>query len=291
MSTRKSAVGADDPAIACLLQAAMAGAGEAAAELGDRYREGRGTARNERLALRWYGAGARLGDAEAQNNYGSMLLNGAGCRSDTVGAVPWFRASAEQGNAVAQFNLGIRYLHGSGVEANDRMAFEWLAKSAAQGYVDAIGELGTLFRFGRGTARNLLAAARLHIDAAEQGDATSHGNLCDYCEDLVAMALAGSREAAFDLMRIYQSGLGVERDASLCWMWIRHAHDLLARKRLCDGLDEDLDADIAEAFRFFRSALDPAIRRRGDARLRKLKPARRVSRGAKPAKIRQGEEP
>ncbi len=122
---------------------------------------------------------------------------------------------AEQGNAVAQYNLGIRYLHGSGLEADDRMAFEWLAKSAAQGYVEAVGELGTLYRFGRGAARDLLAAAELHIAAAEQGDPTSHGNLSDYHAELVAMAIEGNREAAFDLMRIYQSGLGVDKDPSL----------------------------------------------------------------------------
>lgn len=291
MISKENAAGTGDPVIASLIQRAMAGAGAAAAELGDRYREGNGIAPNEELTLHWYAVGARLGDAEAQNNYGSMLLNGAGCPADEAAAVPWYRASAEQGNAVAQYNLGIRYLHGSGVEADDRTAFEWLARSANQGYVDAIGELGTLYRFGRGTARDLLAAARLHVAAAEQGDCTSQGNLSDYHEELVAMAIDGNREAAFDLMRMYQSGLGVARDLALCWAWIHRAHDLYKARVGTEGNDDELDADIAEAFRFFRAALAPAVRKRGEARLRELVPATpKPLRLARKTGIEQGEK-
>lgn len=254
-----------DAAVASLIQAAEAGAAEAAQELGDRYREGDGVDQSDTLALRWYSVGARLGDAEAQNNLGTMLLNGIGCDADAAAAVPWYQASAEQGNAVAQFNLGLRYLHGSGVEPDDLTAWDWIAKAAAQNYKEAIGQLGTLFRFGRGTDPDLLQAAQLHMVAAQAGDATSHGNLSDYRGDLIDMALAGNREAAFDLSRMYDSGLGGEKNKALCWAWVRWAHEGCAPMPGHEARTEDLDAEVAEAFRFFGVALTMEVRGRGDA--------------------------
>lgn len=254
-----------DAAVASLIRAAEAGAAEAAQELGDRYREGDGVEQSDSLAVRWYSVGARLGDAQAQNNLGSMLLNGIGCDADAVAAVPWYRASAEQGNAVAQFNLGLRYLHGSGVEPDDRTAGDWIARAAGQGFTDAIGELGTLFRFGRGTEPDLLQAAQLHMAAAQAGDATSHGNLSDYRGDLIDLALAGNREAAFDLSRMYDWGLGGEKSPALCWAWVRWAHERCAPMPEHAARIDDLDEEVTEAFRLFGAALTKEVRGRGDA--------------------------
>lgn len=252
-------------AVIKLIRAAEAGAGEAAQELGDRYREGNGVEKSESQALHWYAVGAKLGDAVAQNNLATMLLNGIGCQADEEAAVPWYRASAEQGNAVAQFNLGLRYLHGSGVEPDDRAAFEWIAASAEQGYVDAIGQLGTLHRFGRGIEPDLLQASQLHMAAAQAGDATSHGNLSDYRGELIDMALGGHREAAFDLCRMYDWGLGGEKDPALCWAWIHWAQTGCAAMKPEESRTADLDTEVAEAFGFFQKALDTQTRARGDA--------------------------
>ena len=60
--------------IAALAQAAAAGAGSAAQELGERYREGVGVPQDYAQALHWYRVGAELGHPKAQNNLGSMLL-------------------------------------------------------------------------------------------------------------------------------------------------------------------------------------------------------------------------
>jgi len=260
-----------DRALVALIRAAEAGAAAAAEELAQRFLAGNDVERDEGQALHWFSVGARLGDADAQNNFGTMLLNGIGCEADAVAAVPWYRASAEQGNAVAQFNLGLRYLHGDGVDLDDHAAGDWIAQSAAQGYVPAIGQLGTIYRFGRGTEPDLLQAAQLHLAAAQAGDVTSHGNLSDYWSELTAIALAGSREAAFDLCRMYGQGLGVEADPALCWGWIRWAH------RDCDPMPEgaarsdSLDSDVERAFGLFRDTLDGSVRRRGEARIRALR--------------------
>lgn len=255
----------NDPAVAALIRAAEAGTAEAAQGLGDRYREGDGVKQSDALALHWYTVGANLGDAGAQNNLGSMLLNGIGCNVDEQAAVAWYRASAEQGHAVAQFNLGLRYLHGSGVEPDDRIAGEWIAKSAAQGYLDAVGELGTLFRFGRGIEPDLLQAAQLHIAAARDGDATSHGNLASYQPELIALALEGNREAAFDLCLMYDGGLGGKKNPALCWAWIRWAHDGCPPLAEEDTRTVDLDEEVAKAFSFFQKVLEADVKQHGES--------------------------
>jgi TPR repeat protein len=271
----KTQVHRNDPAVAALVQAAESGAAEAAQALGDSYREGKDVEQSDALALHWYAVGARLGDAQAQNNLGSMLLNGIGCEREAEGAVHWYRASAEQGNAVAQFNLGLRYLHGDGVEQDDRTAGYWIGKAAVQGYIDAVGELGTLFRFGRGTAPDLLQAAQLHMEAAEEGDATSHGNLSDYRGELIDLALAGNREAAFDLSLMYHRGLGGETDQPLCWAWIKWAHKGCRAMPEGAARIDELDATVEDAYTFFRAVTDTQTRRQGEALFRTLRADRR----------------
>ena len=267
---RKSRAVPSDPAVIELIQAAEAGAAEAAEALAECYRTGKGVRRSNELALHWYSVGAKLGDANAQNNLGTMLLNGIGCESDEAAAVPWYRASAEQGNAVAQFNLGLRYLHGSGVEQDDRTAGAWIAKSAAQDYSPGIGQLGTLFRFGRGTKPDLLQAAQLHLAAAQAGDVTSHGNLSDYRAELIEMALKGNREAAFDLCRMYDWGLGGEKSPALCWAWVQWAYESCPTMPKHKTHVEDLDAEVAAAFTFFQTTIDREARERGDSLLVEL---------------------
>ncbi len=258
-------------AILELMRAAEAGTAAAADELAQRFLSGNGVARDEVQALHWFSVGAQWGDADAQNNLGTMLLNGIGCAADATAAVPWYRASAEQGNAVAQFNLGLRHLHGDGVEQDDRTAGDWIALAAGQGHVEATGQLGTLFRYGRGTEPDLLQAAQLHLAAAEQGDATSHGNLAEYRAALIEMALGGCREAALDLCRMYERGLGVPADAAWCWGWIRFA------SRDCGPMPDDasrsdrLDEEVETAFGFFRMTVDARVRKLGEARMRELR--------------------
>ena len=212
-----------DPAIVGLVQTAQAQAAVEALELGERYRTGEGEPLDEQQALRWFGIGARLGNAAAQNNFGTMLLNGVGCPPDELAALHWFRAAAEQGHAVAQFNLGNRYLIGKVVEQDDRMAGDWFARSATQGHLPALCELGTLFRLGRGTDQDILQAAQLHLAAASGGHEGARCQLSAYLDELELMAYWGNREAAFDLHRAHAEGLCAAKSPALGWAWLRWA--------------------------------------------------------------------
>ena len=253
-----------------LLSSAENGDVAAQLEMARRFREGDGVSENLEASMHWYQKAAEAGDPDAMNDLGSMILNGSGCAANPELSVPWFEKAAEQGNAVAQFNLGLRYLHGSGVAQDDRMARNWIAQSAKQDYPEALGELGTLFRFGRGTERDLVQACELHIRAARMGDSVAHGNLSGYQDELVEMALAGNRQVASALSRMYSGGLGVEKDAAKEWAWLRWAHDG------CDPLEDneacstEINSDVADAFRFYLRELDETIRNVGETWLADL---------------------
>ena len=75
-------------------------------------------------------------------------------------------------------------------------------------------------------------------------------------DELVEMALAGNRQVSTALSRMYNGGLGVEKDKAKEWAWLRWAHDG------CDPLEDngaaptEINSDVADAFRFYLRELD-----------------------------------
>ena len=66
------------------------------------YRDGRGVARDDAEAVRWFRRAAEQGHNDGQNNLGRMYSNGRGVRRDRVEVVGWYRRAAEQGDAGGQ---------------------------------------------------------------------------------------------------------------------------------------------------------------------------------------------
>ena len=117
----------------------MAEEGDVAAqtELGQRYEDGRGVARNYMIASSWYRKAGELGYASAQAALGYMYFYGRGVVQDEEVAASWWRAAAEQGNARGQYNLGLLYENGQGgVRRNDAEALQWYRRAADQGYAE-----------------------------------------------------------------------------------------------------------------------------------------------------------
>ena len=75
--------------------------------LGVMYADGRGVARDDAEAVRWYRRAAEQGNASGQYNLGGMYSTGRGVARDDAEAVRWYRRAAEQGNASGQYNLGL----------------------------------------------------------------------------------------------------------------------------------------------------------------------------------------
>ena len=89
-------------------------------------------------------------------------------------------------------------------------------------------------------------------------------------DELVEMALAGNRQVSTALSRMYNGGLGVEKDKAKEWAWLRWAHDG------CDPLEDneacstEINSDVADAFRFYLRELDETIRNVGETWLADL---------------------
>ena len=78
-------------------------------------------------------AKAEKGDAHAQSNLGVMYATGRGVAKDEVEAVKWYRKAADQGDAGPQVNLGGMYWFGNGVVKDELEAYKWFLLSGAQG--------------------------------------------------------------------------------------------------------------------------------------------------------------
>src|SRR5262245_27241488 len=77
----------------------------------------------------------------ARKNLGDRYGNGQGVAKDYVEAAKWWQLAAEQGHAGAQNNLGTLYAEGQGVTQDNVSAYLWFSLAAAQGDKGAINNL------------------------------------------------------------------------------------------------------------------------------------------------------
>jgi len=82
-------------------------------------------------------AKAKSGDADSEVELGLRYEQGKGVAKDQVEAVKWYRKAAEQNLAEAQYNLGVGYYKGEGVAKDWVEAYRWLLLAARQGDEDA----------------------------------------------------------------------------------------------------------------------------------------------------------
>ncbi len=80
---------------------ALAGDLAATYDLGERYYDGRGLARDYRAAAEWFAKAAEGGHAKAQSNLGLMFLLGRGVPKDLKTAKRYLIEAAENGDEMA----------------------------------------------------------------------------------------------------------------------------------------------------------------------------------------------
>lgn len=124
-----------------------------------------------------YKANAEKGDVEAQNSLGVCYANGRGVAKDEREAVKWYRKVAEQNLASGQFNLGLSYVAGRGVEKDHAEAVKWFRKAAEQNDARAQYNLGVCYDLGQGVEKDYTEAITFYRLAAEQGHDRAQNNL------------------------------------------------------------------------------------------------------------------
>jgi TPR repeat protein len=137
--------------------------------IGDMYRLGQGTERDEKKAIEWYRKAANQGQRSAQMQLGDMYRKGQGVSKDEREAFKWYRVAAEQHlYEYAQIKLGDMYRLGQGVEKDEKEAIHWYTLAAEQGNAEAQTQLGHIYRLGQGVKRDEDEAIKWYRRAAEQ---------------------------------------------------------------------------------------------------------------------------
>jgi TPR repeat protein len=111
---------------------AEAGDAQSQFQLGVMYANGRGVAKNEQEALRWYRLAAEQGHAEAQERLGWYHELGTAVPQNYLEAYKWYRLAAENGFSPAQSALAYLYEWGTGVKRDLENAYVWYSVATAQ---------------------------------------------------------------------------------------------------------------------------------------------------------------
>ncbi len=179
---------------------AEAGDAESEVELGLRYTNGEGVAKDQVEAVKWFRKAAEQNLARAQKNLGICYDKGEGVTKDQVEAVKWFRKAAEQNYADAQNDLGASFYNGEGVAKDQVEAVKWFRKAAEQNFAKAQFNLNVCYYNGEGVAKDYVEAYKWLLLAARQGDEDAKKNMTELESKLTPEQIADGQKRARDFM-------------------------------------------------------------------------------------------
>lgn len=127
-------------AVAIWRPLAESGDADAAFNLGQAYRLGRGVAVDLGTAQSWLEKAARKDHLDAQTTLGLLLFD-SGSREP---ALQWLKTAAERGEPRAMLVYGTALFNGDGVPRNPVLAYAYVSRAAAQGLEPAKSTLADL---------------------------------------------------------------------------------------------------------------------------------------------------
>jgi uncharacterized protein len=116
-------------AVAIWRPLAERGDADAAFNLGQAYRLGRGVPTNLSIAKSWFERAARQNHVDAQTTLGLLLFQNA----EQGEGLKWLKAAAEQGEARALLVYGTALFNGDGVTQDQVLGYAYVSRAAAQG--------------------------------------------------------------------------------------------------------------------------------------------------------------
>lgn len=127
-------------AVAIWRPLAEGGDADAAFNLGQAYRLGRGVPTNLSTAKSWFERAARQNHVDAQTTLGLLLFQ----NGDQLEGLKWLKAAAEQGEARAMLVYGTALFNGDGVIQDPVLGYAYVSRAAAQGLAPAQETLAQL---------------------------------------------------------------------------------------------------------------------------------------------------
>jgi TPR repeat protein len=116
-------------AVAIWKPLAEKGDADAAFNLGQAYRLGKGVALDLAQSQGWFERAARKGHVDAQTTLGLLLFQ----NGNRVAAMRWLKGAAEAGEPRALLMVGTALYNGDGVPEDPVMAYAYVSRAAAQG--------------------------------------------------------------------------------------------------------------------------------------------------------------
>lgn len=127
-------------AVAIWRPLATAGDADAAFNLAQAYRLGKGVPLNLSIAQSWYERAARTGHVDASTSLGILLFQ----NGDRQKAMIWLRQAAEAGEPRALLLFGTALFNGDGVPVDPVLAYAYVSRAAAQGLAPAKSTLADM---------------------------------------------------------------------------------------------------------------------------------------------------
>jgi TPR repeat protein len=119
---------------------AEAGDADAAFNLGQAYRLGRGVATNLAAAQTWFERAARKGHVDAQTTLGLLLFDSG----NRAGGLRWLKSAAEKGEPRALLIYGTALFNGDAIGRDPVLAYAYVSRAAAQGLEPAKATLAEM---------------------------------------------------------------------------------------------------------------------------------------------------
>ena len=119
---------------------AEAGDADAAFNLAQAYRLGRGVAINLSAAKNWFERAAAKGHIDAQTTLGLLLFQ----NNEQKEGLRWLKAAAEQGEARALLVYGTALFNGDSITQDPVLGYAYVSRAAAQGFAPARETLAEL---------------------------------------------------------------------------------------------------------------------------------------------------
>ncbi len=189
-----------DSAVKIWRPLAEAGDADAAFNLGQAYRLGRGVPISLAAAQTWLERAARKGHLDAQTTLGLLLFNGG----NRISGLRWLRTAAEEGEPRALLIYGTALFNGDGVVRDPVRAYAYVSRAAAQGLAPAqttLAEMDKLIPLeqrqkGVAMAQTLAKAAKAEPATAEEPTAAKPAANVAAKPPVKAAAKPAAKEAA-----------------------------------------------------------------------------------------------
>lgn len=127
-------------AVAIWRNLAQKGDADAAFNLGQAYRLGKGVAADSTLAKKWFEAAANKGHIDAQVSLGLLLFDSG----DRNAAMSWLKKAADKGEPRALLVVGTALFNGDGLPQDPVLGYAFVSRAAAQGLAPAKSTLAEM---------------------------------------------------------------------------------------------------------------------------------------------------